>query len=59
MEAADGADTILVSDVNGVFTDTAVVGGETTFLSGRDGDDIITGGAGGEGPTAVTRATTN
>jgi Ca2+-binding RTX toxin-like protein len=38
-----GADTILVSDVNGVFTDT-----EVTILDGGDGNDSITGGAGGE-----------
>jgi Ca2+-binding RTX toxin-like protein len=38
-----GADTILVSDANGVFTDT-----EITILDGGDGNDTITGGAGGE-----------
>ncbi len=38
-----GNDTILVSDANGVFTDTHV-----TVLDGGDGNDTITGGAGGE-----------
>src|SRR5690349_12435901 len=38
-----GADTILISDANGVFTDT-----EITILDGGDGNDTITGGAGGE-----------
>ena len=38
-----GADTILVSDVNGAFTDTQI-----TTITGGDGNDTITGGAGGE-----------
>ena len=38
-----GNDTILVSDANGVFTDTHV-----TVLDGGAGNDTITGGAGGE-----------
>ncbi len=38
-----GNDTILVSDANGVFTDTHV-----TVLDGGDGNDTITGGGGGE-----------
>ncbi len=38
-----GADTILVSDVNGAFTDVHL-----TTLNGGEGNDTITGGAGGE-----------
>ncbi len=43
VQAGAGADTILVSDANGVFTDTHV-----TVLDGGDGNDTITGGGGGE-----------
>jgi Ca2+-binding RTX toxin-like protein len=38
-----GNDTILISDVNGAFTDAHV-----TVIDGGDGNDTITGGAGGE-----------
>jgi Ca2+-binding RTX toxin-like protein len=43
VQAGAGNDTILVSDANGVFTDTHV-----TVLDGGDGNDTITGGGGGE-----------
>ena len=43
VQGGAGNDTILVSDVNGVFTNTHV-----TVLDGGDGNDTITGGAGGE-----------
>ena len=43
VQGGAGNDTILISDVNGVFTDTHV-----TVLDGGDGNDTITGGAGGE-----------
>ena len=40
---AGGADTILIDESNGVFTDT-----EFTSLIGGDGNDTITGGSAGE-----------
>jgi Ca2+-binding RTX toxin-like protein len=43
VQAGAGNDTILVSDANGIFTDTHV-----TVLDGGDGNDTITGGGGGE-----------
>jgi Ca2+-binding RTX toxin-like protein len=43
VNGGDGADTILVSDANGAFTNVQV-----TTLNGGEGNDTITGGAGGE-----------
>ena len=43
VQGLDGNDTILVSDANGVFTDT-----ETTIVDGGNGNDTVTGGGGGE-----------
>src|SRR5689334_22953002 len=43
VQGNDGNDTIVISDVNGVFTDT-----ETTIVDGGNGNDTITGGGGGE-----------
>jgi Ca2+-binding RTX toxin-like protein len=43
VQGGAGNDTIVVSDANGVFTDT-----EVTILDGGDGNDSLTGGAGGE-----------
>ena len=43
VQGGAGNDTILISDANGVFTDAHV-----TVIDGGDGNDTITGGAGGE-----------
>ena len=41
VDGGGGADTILIDDINGVFTDS-----EATALSGGIGNDAITGGGG-------------
>jgi Ca2+-binding RTX toxin-like protein len=43
VDLAGGADTILIDESNGVFTDT-----ESASLIGGDGNDTIAGGSGGE-----------
>ena len=43
VDAGGGDDTVIIDEVNGVFTDT-----EQTELNGQLGDDLLMGGSGGE-----------